>query len=97
MTFAFEFHPEADAELFADVDWYEDRESGLGRRFLGAVRSAVDAAVEDPEAWATWPGWEREPMVRSKGVSGFPFRVVYFVRDELLTIVAIAHTKRRPG
>jgi hypothetical protein len=35
--------------------------------------------------------------VRSKGVSGFPFRVVYFVRDEFLTIVAVAPTKRRPG
>jgi hypothetical protein len=53
MTLAFEFHEEADAEFFSDVDWYEGREPGLGRRFLEAVRSTVDAAVEDPEAWAT--------------------------------------------
>lgn len=37
------------------------------------------------------------PVVRSKGVNGFPYRVVYFVADELLTIVAVAHAKRRPG
>ena len=97
MTLAFEYHPEADAEFFAGVDWYEDRERGLGRRFLGAVRSAVDAAAEDPEAWATWPGWDREPMVRSKGVSNFPYRVVYFVQGDLLMIAAVAHAKRRPG
>lgn len=97
MTLAFEYHPEADAEFFAGVDWYEDHEPGLGRRFLGAVRSAVDAAVEDPDAWAMWPGWDREPTVRSKGVTGFPYRVVYFVEGDVLTIVAVAHSKRRPG
>ena len=57
----------------------------------------MDAAVEDPEAWATWPGWDREPVVRSKGVSDFPYRVVYFAADDLLMIVAVAHSKRRPG
>ena len=29
MTFGFDFHPEARAELFADVDWYDEREVGL--------------------------------------------------------------------
>lgn len=97
MTLAFGYHPEADAELFAAVDWYEDREPGLGRRFLGAVRSAVDAVVEDPAAWAAWPGWDHEPVVRSKGVSDFPYRVVYFVVGDALIIIAVANTKRRPG
>ena len=36
-------------------------------------------------------------MVRSKGVNGFPYRVVYFVAGEQLVVVAVAHTKRRPG
>lgn len=31
------------------------------------------------------------------GVTGFPYRVVYFVEHEVLTIVAVAHAKRRPG
>ena len=44
-----------------------------------------------------WPGWDREPVVRSKGVNDFPYRVVYFVEGDLLTIVAVAHAKRRPG
>ncbi|MGI8521886.1 MAG: type II toxin-antitoxin system RelE/ParE family toxin [Nocardioidaceae bacterium] len=97
MTFAFDFHPEARAEFVADVDWYDEREDGVGARFEVAVREAIDAAVDSPESWAVWPGWDREPMVRSKGVGGFPYRVVYFVDDDLLTIVAIAHAKRRPG
>lgn len=97
MTLAFEFHPEADAEFFAGADWYEDRERGLGRRFLGAVRAAIGAAADDPEAWPSWPGWDRAPIVRSKSVSDLPYRVVYFVVGDQLTIVAVAHAKRRPG
>ena len=97
MTLAFEFHPEARAEFFAGVDWYDERETGVGAQFGVAVRGAIDAAVDSPESWAAWPGWEREPMVRSKGVNGFPYRVVYFVAGELLVVVAVAHTKRRPG
>lgn len=93
MTVVVGFHPEADAELVADVGWYELRERGLGRRFLGAVRSAVDAAVDDPAAWPIWPGWDRVPTVRSKGVGDFPYRIVYVV----LTIIAVAASRRRPG
>ncbi len=50
-----------------------------------------------PDAWASWPDSEREPPVRSKGVTGFQYRGIYFVQDSRLTIVAVAHSKRRPG
>ncbi len=97
MTLGFRFHPEAQAELFADVEWYDDREPGLGGRFGAAVRAAVAEAADSPESWAVWPGWQREPPVRSKGVGGFPYRVIYFVTDHSVMIVAVAHEKRRPG
>ena len=48
MTLGFEFHPEARAELFADVDWYDAREFGLGERFEVAVRAAVGGSREAP-------------------------------------------------
>ncbi|MHB1064158.1 MAG: hypothetical protein ACYC1Z_06675 [Georgenia sp.] len=32
MTLAFDFHPEAQAEFAADVDWYDAREPGVGGR-----------------------------------------------------------------
>jgi len=97
MTLGFDFHPEARAELVADVDWYADREVAVGARFEVAVRAAIDAAVDSPESWAVWPGWDRQPVVRSKGVNDFPYRVVYFVQGDLLIILAVAHAKRRPG
>lgn len=97
MTLASRFHPEARAELFADVEWYDDHEFGLGGRFGVAVQASVDAAAQSSASWAVWPGWDGEPRVRSKGVVDFPYRVVYFVRNDSLIVVAVAHTKRRPG
>lgn len=97
MTYDFRFHPEAEAEFIADVEWYDEREEDLGARFENAVRAAIDAAVRSPDSWPVWPGWTGQPVVRSTGVDSFPYRVAYIVDDESLTIVAVAHSKRRPG
>lgn len=48
----FEFHPEARAEFLADIDWFEEREFGLGERFAAAVRASIEDAVESPEGWS---------------------------------------------
>lgn len=72
MTVAFDFHPEARSGVGADVDWYDDRVVGVGGRFAEAIRAAIYAALDDPAARATWPGWDRERVERSKGVTGFP-------------------------
>lgn len=69
----------------------------MGDRFETDVLVAVDAADNSSEAWPKCPDWAREPIVRSKSVTDFPCRVVHFVEGDLLTIVAVAYSKRRPG
>lgn len=44
MTFAFDFHPEARAEFFADVDWYDERGFDVGETWLSRTPS-VDRAT----------------------------------------------------
>ena len=39
------FHPEAEAEFLAAIDYYEDREPGLGSDFAIEVRSTNEAVV----------------------------------------------------
>jgi toxin ParE1/3/4 len=97
VTLSIKWHPAAEDEFDADIDWYDDREFGLGDRFEIEVLAAVGESADTPQAWPVWPDWDREPVVRSKGVSSFPYRVVYFVEGDLLMIVAVAHSKRRPG
>jgi hypothetical protein len=37
-------------DLKEDARWYEQRESGLGRRLIGAVRVALERIVADPDS-----------------------------------------------
>ena len=45
-----EFHQEAEKELLAEADFYEAQTSGLGKRFLLAVNSAIERLKYDPAA-----------------------------------------------
>ena len=49
MTLDVRYHPEALAELRADVSWYDDRGAGLGERFEAAVDVVVDTVLEWPD------------------------------------------------
>jgi hypothetical protein len=37
-----------------------------------------------PESGPVWPGWDTMPLVRSYGVPGFPYRLVYVRREALV-------------
>lgn len=91
------WHPDAQGEFGADIDWYEARGTGLGDRFEAAVDELVFTLLEWPESGTVWPGWDSTPVVRSRRVAGFPYRLVYLVQPEQLVVVAMAHEKRKPG
>jgi toxin ParE1/3/4 len=97
VTLDVRYHPEALAELRAEVNWYEARGSGLGHLFEVAADEVVDTVLEWPESGAIWPGWENIPAVRSRRVAGFPIRLVYLVQPSELVVLAFAHDKRLPG
>jgi len=89
-------HPEATAEFLDAVAYYEDKQDGLGERFRRNAAGAVADVQDNPEAWPKLPGWDRDPVVRSRGIEGFPYRVVYFLMHKAPMLVAFAHDKRRP-
>lgn len=85
------FHPEAELELTAAAEWYEERKAGAGADFVASVRTKIGEVREAPERWPNVRG------VRRALVNRFPFAVIYRVtRDEAIQIVAIAHLRRRP-
>lgn len=42
MIFRFEFHAEVANDYNEAYDWYEQQKSGLGERFLAAVRAKLE-------------------------------------------------------
>ena len=96
--FLFVRHPEAEDELDSAIDWYDAFNPGQGERLLDMVEVSERAIDEMPEAWAVFPGWRRRsPIVRSHRLAKFPYRIVYYVKDDRIIILAYAHTSRKPG
>jgi hypothetical protein len=46
-----EFLEEAEFELFEAADWYESKETGLGKRFRNEIAHVLDRILEDPMLW----------------------------------------------
>jgi mRNA-degrading endonuclease RelE of RelBE toxin-antitoxin system len=93
VTLGHRFHPEAERELFDAAAWFEARRPGLGDRFADAVDEIFASIHAAPNGGTRW----REGPARTWRVRRFPFIVVYAVEPDGIVIVALAHTKRRPG
>ena len=89
----FQFSKPASTELAAAVRWYERQRAGLGSELCDAIGTTIDLIRTHPEIGAIRPG--RLPS-HQIAVHGFPYRVVYRIREHDLYVVAIAHMRRRP-
>ncbi len=88
----FRFHPEAEAELLAAVDWYEVRSPGLGADFAAEIYDAIQRAVAMPLAWPRIDGEIRRVLANR-----FPYGVLYVPRGPALFVLAVMHLRRHPA
>jgi plasmid stabilization system protein ParE len=87
----FLFHPEAETEFIAAIDWYEDRSSGLGADFAVEIHGAIQRAVTLPLAWPLIDGDIRRVLANR-----FPYGVLYALDNGSIYILAVMHLRRRP-
>jgi mRNA-degrading endonuclease RelE of RelBE toxin-antitoxin system len=80
----------AELELDEAIAFYEQRRLGLGRQFLKEVAHLISLIEEFPQASPSISGMDRACRAR-----GFPYRVVYFVDNGAIVVLAVAHFKRR--
>ena len=85
------FHPEAEAEFLAAIDYYEGCRKGLGLEFAAEVRSVVARVAAHPRAWPVLAG-----EVRRSLANRFPYGVLYAEDDEGICILAVMHLHRDP-
>lgn len=82
----------AQAELDEAFSWYEEQAVGLGYEFLDELDQTLRLIATFPES---------HPLVDIKLrrclVNRFPYGVFYGLIDNTITVVAIAHLKRKPS
>jgi plasmid stabilization system protein ParE len=90
-------HPEAAVEAADAAAWYEERNPGMGRSFLGELDKGIAVVAESPETWPVWPGTRPGAGIRRFLLARFPFGIAYAVRGGGIFVVAVPHLSRRPG
>jgi plasmid stabilization system protein ParE len=90
------FIRDARLELTASRTWYGVKSREVARDFTTSVERTVTRIRELPHSAPRWPGIDDED-VRRIVVPDFPYLVVYLVTDDEIIILAVAHTRRRPG
>ena len=84
---------DAEAELEAAARWYEEH-AGLRAELVEAIDEAIFAIAEGP---LRYPHWRPGSNYRKFVVRRFPYLVLYRVRENYVEVLALAHTRRRPG
>nr|VFJ46118.1 MAG: ParE toxin of type II toxin-antitoxin system, parDE [Candidatus Kentron sp. DK] len=86
------FDPDARAEFLAAIGYYEGCQPELGRRFRLAVEAELIRIREMPFGFRVLHAPFRRCLVRK-----FPYAIIFSIEPESIRIIAVAHTKRKPG
>ncbi|MDA8098197.1 MAG: type II toxin-antitoxin system RelE/ParE family toxin [Nitrospiraceae bacterium] len=87
----FSFHPEAVAEFYSAIDYYESCELGLGYDFSLEVYDGIQSILRAPTVWPIMVG-----DVRRRLVNRFPYGILYAVENDDVFVLAIMHLRRDP-
>ena len=87
----FSFHPEAEQEFYAAINYYERNKPNLGYDFSIEVVSAIQNALDYPTAWPIL-----EDDVRRCLTNRFPYGILYAIEKDEVFILAVMHLHRDP-
>ena len=95
MAYPYRSQELAHKEYIEAYGWYEQRQKGLGDRFMDSVEKRLQQISEHPEYY----GRKQNSNFREVKVANFPYIIVYefFKQNRLIHIAAIYHSKRNPG
>ena len=91
MSYQIEIRPGAHQDIADAATWYEEREQGLGDRFIREVVAAVDALPGNPLIYRVR---HKRTGARWCFPEHFPHRIVFSVVGDWIRIVAVTHAKR---
>jgi plasmid stabilization system protein ParE len=90
--FGVEILPEAEAEIREAFLWYFERSPIAADAFRAETIRAIDRLSVDALMWP-----EDEDAIRRHMLRHFPYTVFYEVQGDTVTVLAVAHQRRKPG
>lgn len=88
----FRFHPEARTDFREAIASYRNRSTSVATEFRVEVSDKIRRIAEAPYRWPKYlHGTRRFVLDR------FPFSIIYLDDPDAVIIIAVAHSKRKPG
>lgn len=84
--------PDAKAEFDDAANWYEQRQTGLGVKFVARIRTVLDRISNNPRMHGIV-----QDDVRKAVVTRFPYIVLYREEAGEVLIISVFHTSRDPA
>ena len=88
----FRFHPEARQDFRDAIGWYRSRSHTVATEFRVTVSEVIRQLAQAPQRWPKYLHGTRWFVLHR-----FPFSIIYIDDPDVLSIVAVAHNKRKPG
>jgi toxin ParE1/3/4 len=92
VSYSLEIRPDALGDIEEAAGWYEKQQPGLGSEFALSVMTAIESLKANPLRYRLRDRRRNVRWVRSRR---FPYRVVYQIRNEAITVFAVLHAARR--
>jgi hypothetical protein len=94
MNYTYQVHPLVGKDFDEGYIWYEEKQKGLGERFINAVDKTIKQILQNPEVY----GSRSKKSFREAQVDRFPYLVVFKIskRKKEIYITSIHHTKKHP-
>jgi len=83
----------AQKEITESWEWYEERQTGLGDRFVKEVVTRIKLIEQHPERYPS-----RYKSYKETPIAVFPFLIIYRLnkRKKIIRIVSVFHTSINP-
>jgi plasmid stabilization system protein ParE len=90
MTYKYRIDEAAAALVLEAALWYEEKREGLGSDLILCFEEGIEAIQRNPFFE------ERYKNLRLYNIHRFPYQIIYYVENDLITIVAFFHARRDP-
>ena len=92
MKFRISLLPAAEEEIAEAFHWYFERSPFAADAFRSEVVAAIESLAEDPLMWPA-----DSEAVRYYILRRFPYTIHYEAEGTEVTVLAVAHQRRRPS
>jgi toxin ParE1/3/4 len=88
----YNLHPDSQREIEESYLWYSRRSLDAATGFLTEIDHGLNVVLKTPHRWPEYLYSTHRYLL-----TDFPFSIVYLDDPDAITIIAVAHHKRKPA